>query len=148
VSPDEAAQAIAAIAVDQTAIRTAVAPPSWYILLVSICLGAIYARFAVPDSWTWILISAKILILAGILTAVIYLFARRKSVRAGRLALFGSPRRAIPIIALFVVIVVLTCIEPLPVPWWGHLCIGVCVGTVTYVIARWAWRTWAVTPSR
>jgi len=148
VSPSEASQALSAIAADQAAIRTAAAPPTWYILLVSVYLGAIFALFAIPDSWAWLITCAKILILAGLLTALVFWFASRRSVNPGRLALFHPVRHAIPIVAVFIVVVVLTCVEPLPIPWWSHLCIGICMGTLTYVVAYRSWRTWAEAPTR
>ena len=148
VSPTEASQNLAAVEADQTAIRTAAVPPRWYIALVSICIGALFALFAVPDSYGWLLNCIKILIIAGLLTALIYWTARQRSVRPGRAALFTSVPRAIPIVVVFIVVIVLTCVEPLPVPWWGHLCIGICIGVGTYFVAQWSWRNWAESPSR
>ena len=147
LSPDQASYALSAVAADQASTRAAAVPPKWYVLLVSIYTGVMFAQYAIPDS-VWLVGKLLAIILIVALLAAMVWFVKHRPVDPGRFALFHSVRGAIPIIVLITAIVALTCVEPLSIPWWGHLCIGACLGVATYYIARWAWRRWAEAPAK
>jgi len=152
VSPDDAARAIAVIAADQAALRKAVVPPKWYLVVLSICIGGLFAKYAIPESPWWFetlraCLSVAILV---VLVLLIVWLGRHRTVRAGfGKILFPLRPGLIPMIVLFAAVIALACVEPVSVlPWWGHVCIGICVGAAAYLIARWTWRTWSEAQSR
>ena len=147
VSPDEASRALSAVAVDQEATRKAAMPPRWYLLLGSICIGVLFAAFAIPESRTW-LKACILLPVIVIYLLIIHWFAKHQSVKKGRWALIVPLRpSSIPMIVVLVVLIALLLVEPITaLAWWGHVCIGICVGAATYAVTSWTWRRWAEAP--
>ena len=141
VSPDEASQALAALAADQTLIRAAARPPQWYYPSFSLCLGLVVAvNGAIPDRWIIGRIAALILIafMEGVF------FGSYQKVRKVKFGLTQSmTARSIPTFLMGFVGVALVLVMDIPsvrglFPWWVHVCLGVIVAVGLYAAARFA----------
>jgi len=140
VSPEEAAQAIAAITADQSTIRTEAKPPKWYYPGFSLCMGALVAISGIlpSGSLTLIILLLVIVLLEGIMLGT-YLRVRKVKTKVSTSDLIlGASLGVVTIAVLW--IVQMPSVQTV-FPWWADVCVGAAVALLWYIITRFADRT-------
>ena len=147
VSPDEASQTLDGLAADQVAVRSAAVPPQWFVVMVSVLVGGLFAVIALPEPWQWLGTAIAGL---GDVAVIVALVWRRNhvTVRLGTFALFTPARPGLILIIAWIAMILIAVPFLLPsmqdhFPWWACLCTGLVIGILTYTVMSWAWRSWA-----